>query len=159
MNISPIRNLAVLALLIASMACYAEEQKSSDPIIGTADASGNLAIHVFSPGAKNPNVARLTTDYGIVMCHSKDGWVLFVLADKAKKTVKEFTNYTTFLAALDEVPPDSVMTIYDRCSVPQFYDFYPVHFELYKKFRRDCGERGLKIAKDPKITCTCTEGG
>jgi hypothetical protein len=159
MNRIQIRTFAGLALLAACGMCFGEEQKLSDPIIGTADASGNLALHVFSPGAKNPNVARLTTDYGVLMCRGKDGWALFVLGDKAKKTVREFSNYERFIEAQGELPPDSVITIYDRCLMPRFYEFYPVHYELFKKFRRDCGEKGLIIAKDPKLTCTCQEGG
>lgn len=79
MNRIQIRTFAGLALLAACGMCFGEEQKLSDPIIGTADASENLALHVFSPSPKNPNVARLTTDYGVLMCRGEDGWALFVL--------------------------------------------------------------------------------
>jgi hypothetical protein len=155
---SRVFHLAMILLAGGISPVLAEDEKLSDPIIGTADTSGNLALHVFGSGARNPNIARLTTDYGIVMCHRKDGGALFVLGDRARKTVREFSNYERFVDALGELPPDSVITIYDRCLMPGFYDFYPVHFELYKKFKKDCAEKGLKIAKEPKLTCTCEEG-
>ena len=91
------------------------------------------------------------------MFHAADGWVRFTIAEKFKNSVREFTNYDAYLDALAELPKGSTLTIYDRCLVPQLYDCYPVHQELYQKFSRDCRKRGLKLAKEPKITCTCTE--
>lgn len=151
----------VMSLAFLGMVGWAvaQEKPLSDPVIGTADAEGNLALHVFSPGAKRPDIARLTTDYGVVMCRAKDGWVLFVLGDRAKKSVREFSNYNEFLSALDELPKEATLTIYDRCLMPVFYDFYPVHAELRRKFEKACEKRSLKVAKEPKITCTCAEGG
>lgn len=91
------------------------------------------------------------------MFRASDGWCRFVLAAKRKNSVREFTNYNDFLGALSELPKGSTLTIYDRCLMPRFYDFYPVHEELYEKFSRDCRKRGIKIAKEPRITCTCEE--
>lgn len=151
------RHVIASALILFGAVGVAEEPKLSDPVIGTADASGRLALHVFSPGAANPAIARLSTDYGVVMCRRQDGWVLFALGEREKKSVREFSNYDAFLGALDEVPKGSTITIYDRCLMPTFYDFYPVHSELWKKFRKNCEQRGLKLAEEPKITCTCKE--
>jgi hypothetical protein len=139
----------VLALLLTM---YAADRPLSDPAVGTVDTTGKLVIHVFYG-----NRAHLSTDYGVVMCRSADNWVLFTIADKAKNSVREFSNYDDYLAALSELPKGSTLTIYDRCLMPQFYDFYPMHHELYQKFSRDCHKRGLKLAKEPKITCTCKE--
>ena len=48
------------------------------------DATGKLVVHVF-----DNRRAHLSADYGVVMCHSADGWVLFTIADKAKNSVGE----------------------------------------------------------------------
>ncbi len=149
--------VAVLVLLAAGLTWYAEVKKVTEPVVGTADDSGNLVLHVFSQGAKNPNVAHLTTDYGVVMHRSRDRGALFVLGDRAQKSVREFGSYADFVIALGELPPRSVVTIYDRCQMPRFFDFYPVHEELYFKFERDCAAKGVRIADEPKITCTCGE--
>lgn len=137
-----------LALLLD---VHAADTPLSDPAVGTVDATGKLVVHVF-----DGNRAHLSTDYGVVMCHSADGWVRFTIADKAKNSVREFTNYDSYLTALSDLPKGGTLTIYDRCLMPKFYDFYPMHEELYQKFSRDCRKRGLRLAKEPKITCTCT---
>lgn len=131
----------------------------SDPLLGTRDSSGNLIIHVYTAEGADPISVPLETDYGVMLFHTRDGWVRFLLADRRKASVREFTNYADYLAALSELPRASVLHIYDRCTVPMFYDFYPVHQELYQKFRADCRKRSLKIAADPKITCTCAQHG
>jgi hypothetical protein len=146
--IRPIIALFLVALLLAARGA---EPSQSDARVGTTDTDGRIIIHVFD-GCP----AHLSSDFGIVMCHAADGWVRFTLARKAQKSVREFSNYNNFLEALAELPKGSVLTIYDRCSVPLFYDFYPVHQELHQKFSRDCRKRGLKLAEDPRITCTCT---
>ena len=91
-----------------------------------------------------------------MMFRADDGWCRFTLASKAANSVREFTNYDTYLEALSTLPKGSTLYIYDRCNVQTFYDFYPVHQELYRKFLRDCRERSLNVATEPKITCTCT---
>ena len=131
----------------------------SDPLVGTPDSSGDLIIHVYTAEGAVPIPVPLKTDYGVMMFHARDGSARFLLADRRKASVREFTNYDHFLTALSEVPGASVLHLYDRCTVPQFYDFYPVHHELYQKFRSDCRKRSLKIAPDPKITCTCAQYG
>lgn len=135
---------------------HAADQKKSDPLVGTVDANGRVIVHVFNAGEGRKRPAALTTGYGIVMCRHAD-WVLFALGDRAKKSVQEFTNYDDFLEALKAIPKKSTITIYDRCLMPRFYDFYPVHEELYSKFKKDCKAMGLVLAKDPRITCTCEE--
>lgn len=147
--------LITLGLLLAWNSVTAAEPTRSHPSIGTKDGTGRLVLHVF--GAST--IVHLAADYGIVMCRRANGDPLFVIGDKAKNTVREFSGYSEFLAAPDDVPADSLLTIHDRCLMPRFHDFYPVHFELYKKFRRECGERGLKLSKEDKIVCTCPEGG
>ncbi len=149
--------LVVLALLAAGLVWRSEEKQVADPVVGTVDESGNLVLHVFSPGSKIPDVACLTTDYGVVLYHSRERGARFVLGDRARKSVREFGSYADFVAALGELPPRSVVTIYDRCTVPRFYDFYPVNEELHFKFERDCAAKGVRIADMPKITCTCAE--
>jgi hypothetical protein len=148
--------LLACALLIESRAA---ETPLSHPDVGTTDGSGSLVIHVFNADSKEPVSVRLKTDYGVMMFRTNDGWVRFVLANKAKNSVREFTNYNAYLAALSELPKGSTLCIYDRCLMPTFYDFYPVHEELYAKFSRECRERGLKIAREPKIVCTCPANG
>ena len=135
---------------------HADDQKKSDPLVGTVDAAGRVILHVFNAGEGRKRPAGLATDYGIVMCRHAD-WVLFALGDRKKKSVQEFTNYDDFLEAVEAIPKGSAITIYDRCLMPRFYDFYPVHAELYSKFKKDCKARGLTLAKDPRITCTCEE--
>jgi hypothetical protein len=129
----------------------------SHPLVGSTDKQGQLIMHVLDAGTAAETIVPLRSDFGIMMCRMPDSGALFVIGNKAKASIQEFTNYDDFLAALDEVPVDSVLTIHDRCLMPQFHDFYPVHFELLKKFRRECGERGLRIAKEDKIFCTCKE--
>lgn len=146
-----------LALLAAGLVWRPEERPVPDPVVGSVDGSGNLVLHVFSPGAKIPDVACLMTDYGVVLYQSREHGAIFVLGDRAKKSVREFGSYAEFVEALGELPPKSVVTIYDRCTVPRFYDFYPVHEELFFKFERDCTAKGVRIANMPKITCTCAE--
>jgi len=148
--------LIAIAWCLLSICVGAKEEKKSDPLVGTVDDSGRIILHVFDAGGRAKRTAALTSEYGIVMCRSAD-WVLFALGDRAKKTVQEFTNYNEFLEALKALPKGSTVTIYDRCLIPRFYDFYPVHQELYDKFKKDCNARGLKIAKDPNITCTCED--
>src|ERR1043165_5112562 len=127
----------------------------SDPLVGTTDNSGKLIIHVYTAEGADPIPVPLETEYGVMMFHGRNGSARFLLANRQRASVREFTNYNEFLAALSEEPKASVLHIYDRCTVPQFYDFYPVHEELYEKFRTDCRKRSLKIAPSPKITCTC----
>lgn len=147
--------VVALALLPAGLVWRSEEKQVADPVVGTADDSGDLVLHVFSPGAKNPDVASLTTNYGVVMYWSREHGARFVLGDRARKSVREFGRYEDFVAALGELPPRSVVTIYDRCTVPSFYGFYPMHEELYLKFKRDCAAKRVRVADMPKITCTC----
>lgn len=150
-------SFALLVLLMAGVAWYARigQKVPVDPVIGSADESGNLALHVFCPGEKEPCVARLTTDYGVVMYRDNQRGALFVLGDRARKTVREFGYYPDFVKALGELPPGSAVTLYDRCTVPHFYDFYPVNEEMYEKFSGDCAAQGVRIADGQKLTCTC----
>lgn len=148
--------LIAIACCLLTVCAGAQEEKKSDPLVGTTDDSGNVILHVFDAGEGDKRPAALSSDYGIVMCRSGD-WVLFALGDRAKKTVQEFTNYDRFLEALKALPKGATITIYDRCQVPRFYDFYPVHQELYQKFGKASKKMGLKIAEDPNITCTCEE--
>jgi hypothetical protein len=142
-------------LLLCPMAEADDEAKKSHPLVGTADARGNLILHVFSAGMGEDRPAALVSDYGVVLCRSRD-WVLFVMADRARQRVLEFTTYGDFEKALASLPKGSEITVYDRCLLPEFYDFYPVHEELGQKFRRTCTQRGLKVAEDTRTTCTCT---
>ncbi len=148
--------LIVIVWCLLTICGHADDQKKSDPLVGTVYATGLVILHVFNAGEGRKRPAGLTTDYGIVMCRHAD-WVLFALGDRKKKTVQEFTNYDEFLEAIEAIPKGSTITIYDRCLMPRFYDFYPVHAELYSKFKKDCKARGLTLAKDPRITCTCEE--
>jgi len=60
------KSTTIATILVAcSLFATAEDKKLSDPIIGTADEKGNLALHIFESGGK-PQVARLTTEYGVV---------------------------------------------------------------------------------------------
>jgi hypothetical protein len=86
----------LLALVVISLAWYFRERPVPDPVVGSADASGNLVLHVFSPGAKDPNVASLTTAYGVVLYHSREKGALFVLGDRARKP---FANSATILTS------------------------------------------------------------
>ena len=149
------------ALLLAFL-CFAlvlnssaADKPLSNPAIGTTDATGKLVIHVFNADSKLPQAVHLSTDFGVMMFRADDGWCRFTLAAKTTNSVREFTNYNDYLNALSELPKGSTLTIYDRCLMPLFYDFYPVHAELYQKFTRECRKRGLNIAKEPRITCTC----
>ena len=145
-----------IAWLVLAGCARAEDPKKSDPLVGTQDAAGRVIIHVFDAGEGGKRPAALTSEFGVVMCRHAN-WVLFALGDRAKKSVREFTNYDRFIEALEAIPKGSTITIYDRCLMPTFYDFYPVHGELYDKFEKDCKDRGLKLAEDSKITCTCPD--
>ncbi|MBL9142891.1 MAG: hypothetical protein JNM99_04335 [Verrucomicrobiaceae bacterium] len=149
-------HLIAIAWCLLAVLARADDQKKSDALVGTVDTSGRVILHVFDAGEGGKRPAALTSDFGIVMCRHAD-WVLFSLGDRAKKTVREFTSYDRFLEALETIPKGSTITIYDRCLMPTFYDFYPVHGELYDKFEKDCKDRGLKLAENPKITCTCPD--
>ncbi len=131
----------------------------SDPLVGTTDNSGKLIIHVYTAEGADPISVPLETDYGVMLFHARDGSARFLLAERHKASAREFTNYADFLTALSKLPRASVLHIYNRCTVPLFSDFYPVHQELYQKFRADCRKRSLKIAPNPKITCTCEQYG
>jgi hypothetical protein len=148
--------LIAIVWCLLTICGHADDQKKSDPLVGTVDANGRVIVHVFNAGEGRKRPAALATDYGIVMCRHAD-WVLFALGDRAKQSVQEFMNYDDFLEALKAIPKKSTITIYDRCLMPTFYDFYPVHEELYDKFKKDCKDRGLKVAGDSKITCTCPD--
>lgn len=156
MKKSRILGPVLLALVVISLAWHSKKKVVEDPFIGSADASGDLVLHVFSPGAKDPNVALLTTAYGVVLYHSRERGAMFVLGDRARNAVREFSYYPDFVKALGELPSDSVLTIYDRCTVPPFFDFYPLEEEMYEKLKRDCTRRRLKLGDMPKITCTCS---
>ncbi len=145
-------------LLLCMMAGAGDEAKKSHPLVGTVDARGNLILHVFSAAKGDDRPAALVSDYGVVLCRSRD-WVLFVLADRARQRVVEFTTYGDFEKALAGLPKGSEVTVYDRCLLPEFYDFYPVHEELGQKFRRTCAQRELKVAEDNRTICTCTAAG
>lgn len=127
----------------------------SDCSVGTTDATGALIIHVFGADSKRPARVHLSTPYGIMMFRAAGGGARFTFADQAKKSVREFDDYDDLLSALAQLPKGSTLTIYDRCTVPLFYDFYPVHQELSDKFSRDCRKRGLKVSNENKLTCTC----
>jgi len=148
---APLLALLSFALAFTSSAT----DKLSNSAVGTTDATGKLIIHVFESESHDSLPVHLSTDYGVMMFRGDDGWCRFTLASKATKSVREFTNYDAYLGALTELPKGSTLCIYDRCLVPTFYDFYPVHTALYQKFLRDCRKRGLNVAKEPKITCTC----
>ena len=147
--------VVVLALLAAGLVWRSAEKQVAEPVVGSVDGAGDLVLHVFTPGERIPNVASLTTDYGVVLYRSEEHGAMFVLGDRARKSVREFGYYPDFVKALGELPPRSVVTIYDRCTVPRFYDFYPVHEEMHFKLARDCAAKKLRIASIPKITCTC----
>lgn len=131
----------------------------SDPLIGTTDDSGKLIIHVYTAEGADPISVPLDTDYGVMLFHTRDGTARFLLAERHKASAREFTNYADFMTALSKLPRASVLHIYNRCTVGLFSDFYPVHQELYEKFRADCRKRSLKISPNPKITCTCAQYG
>lgn len=80
MNRRQIFGLVLLVLLTVGVVGYVikEEKLPPDPAVGSADASGNLVLHVFCPGEKVPCVARLTTDYGVVMYRDNQRGALFV---------------------------------------------------------------------------------
>jgi hypothetical protein len=126
----------------------------SDPAVGTVDATGKLVIHVFDPQSKRPARVHLSTEYGVLLFRNNNG-VRFAIAEQAGNSVREFDIYEDYLKALATLPKGSTLTVYDRCTVPLFYDFYPLHQEMYQKFTRDCRKRGLKVAKEEKIICTC----
>ena len=153
--------LAATAIVAVSLLPRINEAQValSDPLVGTTDSSGKLIIHVYTAEGADPIPVPLETNYGVMMFRGRDGSARFLLADRRKASVREFTNYNHFLAALSEVPRASVLHIYDRCTVGKFYDFYPVHEELYEKLRAECRKRSLRIAPDTKITCTCTHYG
>lgn len=131
----------------------------SDPLVGTTDNSGKVIIHVYTADGADPISVPLDTDYGVMLFRARAGSARFLLAERPNSSAREFTNYADFLAALSKLPRASVLHIYDRCLVPRFSDFYPVHQELYEKFRADCRKRSLKIAPNSKITCTCAQHG
>ena len=133
-------------------ASHANPEPPSDPLVGTADASGRIILHMFTGpnGKKIP--APLVTDYGIVMCRRANGTALFVLGDKARQSVTEYSNYELFINALTALPSGSVLTIYDRGQLPVFYDFYPVHKELYNKLERAIAKQGIRISEVRKLT-------
>jgi hypothetical protein len=132
-------------------------EQLSNPAVGTVDGRGKLVSHVFESESRDARPVHLSTDYGVMMFRAADGWSRFTLASKSTNSVREFTNYNAYLEALSALPKGSTLCIYDRCLVPTFYDFYPVHDELYRKFLRDCRKRGLNIAKEQKTTCTCKD--
>lgn len=151
-----ISSLVLLVLLTGGVAGYVinKEKLPPDPAVGSADESGDVVLHVFCPGEKDPCVARLTTDYGVVIYRDSKRGAQFALGDRAGRTVREFGYYPDFVKALGELPRGSAVTVYDRCTVPHFYDFYPVNEEMCEKFSRDCAAKGLKIAGQ-NLTCTC----
>jgi hypothetical protein len=148
---------SALALVTLSETCVAQSPVS-DPRIGTTDPSGRLILHVFTSEGAEPILVPLSSDYGIMMFRATDG-ARFTLADRRSGSVREFTNYDHFLKALSALPKGSTLHVYDRCTVPLFMDFYPVHKELYRKFRTDARGRSLNISAESKITCTCEQHG
>jgi len=149
--------LAKLALCLAlwslAVACSPQSKAVLLPRVGEKDAQGRLVFHIYE--GSNPKVVSLESDIGIMMFR-RGGWPVFLLADRRAGKVTEFTSYETFLESLSELPEKSKITIYDRCTVPLFYDFYPVHFKLREKFSEFCKSKGLILVEDPQITCTCT---
>src|SRR4051812_11211049 len=113
------RILKSLLPVFLSFALYLDTSAADTPlsnaVVGTTDATGKLVIHVFNANTKSPRAVHLSTDYGVMMFRADDGWCRFVLADKPKNSVREFTNYNTYLAALSDLPKGSTLCIYDRC--------------------------------------------
>jgi hypothetical protein len=150
-----LKNVAISLLSILLISCHAHSPKNeADPKVGL-DASGSLVMHVFGSGSQNARPVVLRTDYGVMMHRGIDGCGRFILATKASSMVREFTNYDEFIETMSELPKGSVIDIYDRCTVPVFYDFYPVHHELLVKFENDCHKHGLTITAQPIVTCDC----
>src|SRR5262245_18402038 len=94
---------AVLAALFGIAFLFiggAADKPPPDHSVGTTDATtGELIIHVFGPDCKRPSRVRLSTPYGIMMFRAADGKARFTLADRAKKSVREFDSYDDFLKA------------------------------------------------------------
>lgn len=151
--------LLLLAVVFITVGNTRAADKPSDSLVGTTDKEGRLIFHVYKGGTMEKFPQALTTDYGVGMYRRTNGEPLFVLGNRVAKSVKEFSNYDDFLRALAKLPKGSTVSIYQRCTVHAFYDFYPVEVELYKKFEKESRKMGLKIAEDPVITCTCGEKG
>jgi hypothetical protein len=77
---------------VSTVYASAGDTPLSHPAVGTTDHDGRLIVHVFESEDRVPIYTHLSTDYGVLMFRATDGWCRFTLADRAKNSVREFTN-------------------------------------------------------------------
>ncbi len=135
--------------ILSSVSLGAAEKKIC--VEGSKDENGNLVIYCFDSASP----AVLTTDYGVVMYRDDKCMPKFILADRKAGSSKTFESYDEFTDVLGTLSKGSLLHVYDRCTVPHFYDFYPLHEELMEKFLKDARRVHVKVSKEPVIICTC----
>lgn len=147
--------MSAFLILLLITAC-SKPQKAMEPAVkvGDTDSQGRLIIYVYKGTSPASIPVPLRSDYGVMM-YRKGGEPHFLLAERKSKKLLDRTDYNAFLDDLQKLPSGTEISIYDRCTVPHFYDFYPVHRELAEKFAAFCEKHHLKIDEESKITCTC----
>jgi len=149
---------AILAAVVFAVVCAgcSKGDKDDDRQL-LPDDQERVTLHVLKRYKGGEVPVTLRTPFGVMMVRDEHGAAHFILGKHSDKSRQDFTSYEDFLEALGALPKKSVITIHDRCLMPQFYDFYPVHEELLEKFEKDCKKMGLKVTEYPVIFCTCPE--
>ena len=120
------------------------------------DSRNAVVLHIYKVKHKDLEIpVLLKTPYGVMVLRDEEGTAHFILGNQSDRSRQDFTYYENFLEALRTLPKGSVVTLYDKCTVSHFTDFHPMEWEFEKKLQKDCKKAGMRIAKDPVITCNC----
>lgn len=147
--------LLILPILFSGAVVFGGDNESLECTAGKQNEPGNLIIHCFYETI--PVV--LTTDYGFLIYRNQYGTPQFVLAQRGLKRIQAFESWDDLLHAIRALPKHSTIHIYDRCTVPPFYSFYPLNEELLAKVKKDFRRAGASVAKTHIMTCTCDDSG
>ena len=123
--------------------------------VGDHDSDGNLIFycyHRYGP-------AILKTDYGFLLSRNEFGEPRFIVAQRNGDRIDIYGLWDDLLNALKKLPKKSEIKIYDRCTVPPFYSYYPLEEAMMAKVRKDFERAGVNTIKGYVEVCTCDESG
>lgn len=122
------------------------------------DEKGRPIIYSFG---KTPVI--MVSDYGVMVerCEQDKDEICFYLASRNPESVHSFSRWRwdEFLEAIGQLPKGSKLKIYQKCLLPSFYEFYPVHEQFAETLATECRNRGIVLLygnkEMPNLTCTC----
>lgn len=150
-----IKTILLILPILLSGVVFGAEIESLECTAGQQNEQGNLIIHCFYGTIP----VLLTTDCGFLVSRNQYGTPQFVLARRDLKQVQTFESWDDLLDTVRALPKRSTIHIYDRCTVPPFYSFYPLHQEFLAKVKKDFRRAGVLVAEPHIMTCTCDDSG